>query len=181
MQQDLLRPESAIYYINDLQDISQELANMFKDNLDENNELSDAALSMLHLWGFESISSVFLNARMKSLGNNPDQASKQMTASINTVMAYLVKLIFEPPTWKIIPKAFKWFRDFDSAMETLQKISSKKVEAAASEIMEMKRKRAEAGDVSKAERSILEKLIDRSPDGDLTIAKVNYSKNIAFP
>lgn len=169
VQQDLLKPQSAFYFIDDLQSISQEFAEILARKADNEQTLPKNTLSLIHLWALESIASIFLNQRLHTMqGDTEDLDSKVLTESVAVVTEYLMKLFLGAPTWKYVPWAIPWYKKLDSAMEVMSKITSKKVDLAALRILETKKNDNE----SNSEKCILEKLMDRATDGDLTIAKI---------
>nr|AKH03537.1 cytochrome P450 3077A1 [Paracyclopina nana] len=174
VQQDMLRPQSAFYYIDELQNISQEFAELLGQKLDSEMTLPQNSLSLIHLWALESIASIFLNQRLHTMHeDSEDQDSKALTNAVNVVTELLLKLMFALPTWKFLPWAVPWYRKLDSGMEMINQLTSKKVEFAAQKILaEKKAAEAKGTEVPYRDKCMLEKLIDRSPNGDLTTAKV---------
>ena len=70
----MLRPKSAMYYIKDLEEISNEFLNLVVESQDENKEVADL-LELVNIWALESIVVIFLNVRLNCLNLNLSDAS----------------------------------------------------------------------------------------------------------
>lgn len=74
VQQDMMRPKSAMFYINDIEEISQELTQVLADSMDSNNEVDDV-LEYVNQWALESIVAIFLDSRLNCLQKDlPDDS-----------------------------------------------------------------------------------------------------------
>ena len=67
VQQDMMRPKSAMYYINDIEEISQQLVDLMTANVDSEGEVEDI-VKHIQCWSLESTAFLLLN-----LANNPAQ------------------------------------------------------------------------------------------------------------
>ena len=64
VQQDLMRPKSALFYLDKLQGISQEFVDYIRRERKPNSDLIPDFLPMTHRFGFESITAIALNSRL---------------------------------------------------------------------------------------------------------------------
>ena len=159
MQQDLLRPQSAMFYKDKLQDIADEMVEKIESLLDSNGETTQDTLNILHLWAFESITLIFLNSRFGALDKEKSKDAEQMTRSLDVVMTHITNLIVGLPHWKFLPLWMcpKWFQNFDKAMETMHLIIESRIKEAIKGMKDLKSKSYE-------EMSVLEKMIVKNRD-----------------
>ena len=66
VQQDMLRPKSAMFYIDSLEEISQEFVAKMSAKSDGEMEVDDV-LPYIHRWALESTGRIFLNTRLQCL------------------------------------------------------------------------------------------------------------------
>ena len=64
VQQDLMRPKSALFYLGRLQDIGQEFVDYIRRERNPKNDVIMDFLPMTHRFGFESITAIALNSRL---------------------------------------------------------------------------------------------------------------------
>ena len=62
----MMRPKSAMFYINDIEEISKELIELVAATVDSNNEVDDL-LDYINKWSLESIIAIFLDMRINCL------------------------------------------------------------------------------------------------------------------
>ena len=60
VQQDMMRPKSAMFYIRDIEEISQQLVELLTVHIDSNGEVEDV-IKHVHVWSLESIAAIFLD------------------------------------------------------------------------------------------------------------------------
>ena len=113
VQKDMMRPKSAFFYTDALQEIAIEFLQLLSKARDGNKELPDDTLTYLHRWSLESISRIFLDSRVGALeegamteGTWPETMINQG----NTFVDNLNKILFSPPFFKLYPRAFGWYR-----------------------------------------------------------------------
>jgi hypothetical protein len=118
VQQDMLRPQSALFYLDPLQDISRDLvatirAGRSKDSLEYVGlaEQKDTFLHLLHLWAFESICAIFLNTRVGAFATPTKRQSHEaheFVEAVETFISHSMKILFGPPIWKYLPKQVRY-------------------------------------------------------------------------
>ena len=74
VQQDMMRPKSAMFYITPLEDISSELCNLVASKVDDKMEIDDIS-KYIHRWSLEAIGSIFLDTRLGCLNDNQSEDS----------------------------------------------------------------------------------------------------------
>ena len=65
----MLRPKSAMAYIEDIEKISSDFVGLVEDSLDEKNEVPDL-LELVNMFALESIVIIFLDQRLGCLQKN---------------------------------------------------------------------------------------------------------------
>jgi cytochrome P450 len=154
----MMRPKSAMVYIDSIEEISEELLDRIDKQKDPQGEIEDVTEQM-YFWALESISSIFLNTRLGCLGEEPSGDGRALINASQVVLGRdMFKLVTRPPVWKFIP--LPSFRRFDKANEVILEIAKKYV---------MNAVHATKEDSSEDDKkSVLEKLMGRS-DGDCDI------------
>ena len=118
VQQDMLRPESAMFYIPSIDQISRDLTNLIDSARGEDNKVEgvldyvfrcDSTQSYLWCshdnprWALESITSIFLDRRLGCLDPAPAEETRRLIASANTLLGPdMFQLVFSPPVWKYL-------------------------------------------------------------------------------
>lgn len=77
----MLRPQSALFYLDSLQDISADLVSAVRRSLDPatgETRNDGGTLALLHLWAFEAISCIFLNVRFGCLEEGCDPEIREL-------------------------------------------------------------------------------------------------------
>ena len=65
----MMRPKSAMFYIDSLEKISTDFTDLVTESLDHNNEVEDL-LDLVNRWSLESIVAMFLDMRINCLDKN---------------------------------------------------------------------------------------------------------------
>ena len=87
VQQDMMRPKSAMQYISDIEKITEELLNLMREKRDPNENLD--VYPLLKLWSLESIASIFLAKRLycfHSNTGNDDGKTKTTSMSQKSIL-----------------------------------------------------------------------------------------------
>ena len=71
VQQDLMRPKSALFYIKELNESAEELCAKVVANLDANSETTDINAT-LQRFALEATGIMFIGTRLGCMNNNPD-------------------------------------------------------------------------------------------------------------
>ena len=69
VQQDMLRPKSAMSYIEDIEQISSEFLDLIDDSLNDKKEVDDL-LELVNMFSLEAIVIIFLDKRLYCLQKN---------------------------------------------------------------------------------------------------------------
>ena len=125
-----MRPKSALIYLGDIQQCTNELLNLIEIVKDENNEIEDL-FNLINRWTFESIVKIFLGIKLNCLDPNLDinsDANKFISAVKLTLGQDTFDLVTGLPLWKIFqtPK----YKRFDEAIMTVWNLSKKMIDEA---------------------------------------------------
>ena len=100
VQQDMMRPKSAMFYISTIEQISEELADKIEKSLDSTQEIGDLT-KIVYFWALEAISAIFLDTRLGCLEENPSKDCLDLIAASEIVLGReMMKLITSPPIWR---------------------------------------------------------------------------------
>jgi len=153
VQQSMLRPKSAMFYIDDIEQISAELNDLINSTIDKKGEVDDL-LDIVNRWSLESIVAIFLDMRIhcldKDLPSNSD--AQEFVKAVKTITGVEANDMATIPIWKYITTP--GYKRFDEASVTVHRISKKFVEEAMSKSETFKEKPDE-------ELSVLQKLIKK--------------------
>merc|ERR1712106_906431 len=94
VQQDMMRPKSALYYLEEMEDIAVELAEKINILKDVDGMLEPS--SVLHEFALEAVGSVFMGARLGALKGVGD--GKKLIEIQSRTMELMMTLFFTP-TW----------------------------------------------------------------------------------
>ena len=111
VQQDMMRPRSAMFYIDTVDTSSRQLCDLLKFHRDQSGVVRDV-LPNVYRWALDSITSIFLNAKIGCLDQNPSQDAMTLVNQANVILGPdMFKLITRPPIWKYWePPYFKYRR-----------------------------------------------------------------------
>ena len=108
VQQDMMRPQSAMFYIDPLQDIANDLVSAIKDSRDASScGTVKPTVTLLQLFAFEAISYVFLGERFQALDGESNPEAKEMVHNVTVAIDNAAQLIFALPAWIYMPYALK--------------------------------------------------------------------------
>ena len=160
VQQDMMRPKSAMFYIKPLEDISLELCSVVTSKVDDKMEIDDI-LKYIHRWSLEAIGAIFLDTRLGCLDENQpeDSDANVMIKASSVIMGRDGFLMFANPFWRYYP--FKFYKRFDEACLKMLRISKKYVDEAIDR-MDTEAKMIENEDSNK---SVLTKLVEKCGKG----------------
>ena len=153
-QQDMMRPKSAMFYIKDIEEISQQFVDLITANADSNGEVEDI-VKHIHSWSLESIAAIFLDTRLGCLDPNlpEDSEARRFIRAVNVFTGPdFNDLNIGLPIWKYV--ATPGYKRWDRAQLTMFEITKKYVEAAIE-------KYQERGEKEAGELSVLHKMISR--------------------
>lgn len=114
VQQDMMRPKSAMYYLDQIQDIGNDFA-AFLDR-----EMSSSAdgktirglLPQLYNYGYEGSAAIALNRRMRVFDENPDPEVLKQLIEVRNVIEMLPEIMMGIPWYQISPWLSPKYRKF---------------------------------------------------------------------
>jgi len=125
IQQDLMRPKSALYYVDDITKVTQDFLDLVENNLDSEREIGDV-VPFIYRWALEGIGTIFLDTRMGCLDEPPNPVAATMVKCVDVVLGRpLMELTGQPPIWKYYET--KMYKLFNEANERLLKVLEKQV------------------------------------------------------
>ena len=130
VQQSMMRPKSAMFYINDIEDISEKLVILLDTRRDANDEVEDLVQD-LYKWSLESIAAIFLNTRLGCLDQNlsVDSDIHSFIKAVNTFLGPDFNDInMGPPIWKYVSTSS--FKRWDEAQMTIYDFTKRHVDQA---------------------------------------------------
>ena len=152
----MMRPKSAMFYINDIEKISFDLSELILQSMDNNQEVEDL-LDFINRWSLESITAIFLDMRVNCLRKDLPEDSDEIKF-VNAVKVVTGHdgndIAMGPPLWKYF--STPTFRKFDQASAEIHRISKKLIDETVAEMVEI-------GSKTEDELSVLQKLIRRCP------------------
>ena len=96
----MMRPRSAMFYIDTVDTSSRQLCDLLKFHRDQSGVVRDV-LPNVYRWALDSITSIFLNAKIGCLDQNPSQDAMTLVNQANVILGPdMFKLITRPPIWK---------------------------------------------------------------------------------
>ena len=102
VQQDMMRPRSAMFYIDTVDASSRQLCDLLRFHRDQTGLVSDV-LPNVYRWALDSITSIFLNAKIGCLDQNPSEDAMNLVNKANVILGPdMFKLITRPPIWKYV-------------------------------------------------------------------------------
>ena len=152
----MMRPKSAMFYINDIEAISVDLSELIFQSIDDNQEVDDL-LDLINRWSLESITAIFLDMRINCLRKDLPEDSDEIkfVNAVKVVTGHEGNdIALGIPTWKFF--STPTFRKFDEASIEIHKISKNLIDKT---VAEMEKIGAKPDD----ELSVLQKLIKRCP------------------
>ena len=158
VQQDLMRPKSAHFYLNEILKVSQDFVDYIKHKRCPKTKVIKDCLPEIYLYTFESISLIALDTRLGCLKTQMDPEIKQVFQCTQDFLASFEDLFTGVPTWKYYPNP-RWnavYRKAQDDLDVLLNFGKRKVDEAFA--------RADLinDDCENAELSVLEKLIKRN-------------------
>ena len=100
MQQDMMRPQSAMFYIPSIEQISGDMVSLLHSARGEDDTVEDV-VELVFRWALESISSVFLDTRLGCLEADLSQDKQRLISHATTILGPdMWKLLTRPPLWK---------------------------------------------------------------------------------
>ncbi len=155
VQQDLMRPQSAYFYLNDLQQISDDFVDFIRAKRSTNNGSIKDFLPEIYCFTFEAIAYVAMNVRLGCLQPEMDPELETIFQAVQTYLGSF-QALRGSLAWKFLPPRWsKPYREAQDSFNLLLDFGKKRVEEAVKEI-----DRKPSNDSN--EMSVLEKMIKRN-------------------
>ena len=119
IQQDMMRPKSAMFYINQLQDVSRDFVELCRRKRDANGVMQHNHLVDYHNFGIESIALIALDTRLGCLSENTTDENKKAIDSARTIINEMGDLMMGVPMYKLGKWASPRYRKFSNAADDL--------------------------------------------------------------
>ena len=152
VQQDMMRPKSAMFYINDIEEISQQLVDLMTANVDSEGEVEDI-VKHIQCWSLESTAAIFLDTRLGVLDPNlpEDSEGRRFIRAVNVFLGPdFNDLNMGLPIWKYVPTP--GYRRWDRSQLTIFQITKKYVDAALERFQQQQGEKEERGSTPRAPR-----------------------------
>ncbi len=157
VQQDLMRPKSAQYYIRDFQEVSQDFVNYVRAVRSPSDQCITNFLPEIYRFTFEAVALVALDTRLGCMKADLDPELKKFFETMQLFLGSFPKVMTSIPTWKIMPPRWnKMFRETEDYLQILLDYGQARVQ----ESIERMKNRTE--DDGQHEMSVLEKMIVRN-------------------
>lgn len=130
---DLMRVKSMVFYLNDIESITNDLMDVFEREKDEENRIViKTPGGFLQRWALESVGFIFLGSRLGTLSENvaEDSDGMVMIKNVDIMFNEMFKVVAMPPIWKYINVPF--YKRFNESIEKISIISHKHIDAALS-------------------------------------------------
>eukprot|EP00088_Acartia_fossae_P028188 TRINITY_DN28986_c0_g1_i6.p1 TRINITY_DN28986_c0_g1~~TRINITY_DN28986_c0_g1_i6.p1 ORF type:complete len:535 (-),score=114.95 TRINITY_DN28986_c0_g1_i6:246-1823(-) len=159
VQQDMMRPKSALFYLDDITMVTREFLDLLDKNLDAQGSVPDV-IPLIYRWALESVGAIFLDSRIGCLNEPPAKEVDEMVKCVEVCLGdEMMELAGRPPIWKIYKT--KTFRRFDAAAEQLFRVTE-------GMIKEAQKKNKDKVYSSRDEMSVLAKLTQKcGPDSTI--------------
>ncbi|XP_059096485.1 probable cytochrome P450 49a1 [Tigriopus californicus] len=158
VQQDLMRPKSAMFYLDQIQDIGHDFVDFLdrKMSASEDGKTIRDLLPQLYNYGFEGSAAIALNRRMGVFRENPDPEVLQQLQEVRYVIEMLPELIMGIPWYRIIPWMSPKYQKFVGHIDNFAYF----VKAQIDEVKVQIKEKVEKNQLQKSDDiSVLEKLI----------------------
>ncbi len=157
VQQDLMRPKSALFYVDGLQEVAQDFVIFIREKRDlGNGGTMNDFLPDIYKFTLEAITLVALDSRVGCLEPEMDPEIAKVFSATKVLFENFAPLLIDFPWWKYVPPRWhRRYRETEDGFEVLLNFGQKKVAEA---IAKMEKKRDDLG----GEVSVLEKLIIRN-------------------
>ena len=114
-----MRPKSAMFYIDQLQDVSNDFVELCRRKRDANCIMPDSHLNDYLSFGIESIALVALDTRLGCLNENVRPENKRAMDAAANHIAEITHIMMSLPTWKLGKWASPAYRRYSKAADEL--------------------------------------------------------------
>ena len=98
-----MRPKSAMFYLDKLQDISDDFASYIRRERNPNDQTISDFLLPCHRFSLEAITEIALNTRLGCLGQEVPEEVKAYMESVDGIVKSFPEMIVKFPFWKYLP------------------------------------------------------------------------------
>jgi hypothetical protein len=100
---DMMRPKSAMFYLDKLQDISDEFASYIRRERNPKDQTISDFLLPCHRFSLEAITEIALNTRLGCLRPEIPKEVKTYMEAVDGIMKSFPEMIMNFPLWKYAP------------------------------------------------------------------------------
>ena len=156
VQQDMMRPKSALNYLPELQEVSGDFLKVIR-RIRDGSGVIDSFLPQSELYAFEAISLVALDVRMGGLDENKPPETIKMLENVKGIAEIFPRLIFGVPIFLPNPRWHRKYRIAEDFAHGMFDFVKDRISAARDRILK--------NPTTTGEPSILEKFIEKSGQG----------------
>ena len=166
VQQDLMRPKSAMYYLDEIQNVAQDFIKLIEEKrLSNDRNIIENFLPDIYRYTLESICVIAIEQRIGCLKNDSSTLDSEIAKMFESMKAFLNSypdFLSGIPTWKFLPprmnKSYRNAQDhLDYILEFIKSRVDKEIEKIDKKHNDMNKEDENLRDVS-----VLEKMIIRN-------------------
>ncbi|XP_025204934.1 probable cytochrome P450 49a1 isoform X1 [Melanaphis sacchari] len=138
VQQPMLQPRTAKFYIGTIEDTATAFVNRIKKIKNNYQEVPDDFLNEIHKWSLESIARVALDQKLGCLEDEHtvDSDTQNLIDAINTFFANVPELELKIPFWKLF--STPTWRKYIKALDTITNVTSKHINRSMDQLLSQK-------------------------------------------
>ena len=121
VQQDLMRPKSALYYLNEIENVSQDFVSLIRLLRSKEDQTIDDFLPIIYRFTLESICTITLEQRIGCLNEPLDPEISKLFKSTKEVLGSYPDFMTGIPTWKFLPQP-RWNKTYRKSQDNLNYI-----------------------------------------------------------
>ena len=156
VQQDLMRPKSALYYLNEIETVAQDFVSLIHLLRSNEDQTIENFLPIIYRFTLESICTIALEQRIGCLNEPLDPEISKLFQSTKEVLGSYPDFMTSIPTWKFLPNP-RWnktYRKCDDNLNYILDFLKPRIEEIISNMGE-KNTQNESHDVSVLEKMVL--------------------------
>ncbi|VVC39834.1 Hypothetical protein CINCED_3A013845 [Cinara cedri] len=138
VQQPMLQPRTAKFYIGTIEDTAIAFVNRIKKIKNKDQEVPDDFLNEIHKWSLESIARVALDQKLGCLEDEHtvDSDTQNLIDAINIFFANVPELELKIPFWKLF--STPTWRKYIKALDTITNVTSKHINRSLDQLISQK-------------------------------------------
>ena len=157
VQQDLMRPKSALYYLNEIDTVAQDFVSLIRLLRSKEDQTIDNFLPIIYRFTLESICTIALEQRIGCLNEPLDPEISKLFKSTKEVLGSYPDFMTGIPTWKFLPNP-RWNKTYRKSQDNLNFILDflkPKIEEIIKNIDKQNTQNENSHDVSVLEKMVL--------------------------